>query len=139
MWFGLSSCGSDSGPLPQPQPTPLPQAVCGNGLEVVQRVTAAAGFQLTQLRVPIARSSWIAARSRSVLTRAIYVIVGGQPVRASAADACCLRRSVDDLTALVTSGRLRLVEGRDPALQAYGAAAAELQRRFVESGGGVCG
>ena len=107
--------------------------------EVLQRVTAAAGFQLTQLRVPIARSSWIAARSRSALTSAIYVIVGGQPVRASAADACYLRRSVDELTALVTSGRLRLTEGRDTALQAYGEAAAELQRRFVESGGGVCG
>lgn len=117
---------------------PADLEVLVNG-EVVQRATAAAGFQLTQLRVPIARSSWIAARSRSVLTSAIYVIVGGQPVRASAADACYLRRSVDDLTALVTSGRLRLTEGRDSALQAYAEAAAELQRRFVEGGGAVCG
>lgn len=106
--------------------------------EVVQRVTPAAGFQLTQLRVPVPRSSWIAARSRSVLTSAVYVVVGGQPIRASAADACYLRRSVEDLAWLVTSNRLRLTQGRDEALRAYGDAVAELQRRFTESGGQDC-
>jgi len=106
--------------------------------ESVRRVPVAAGLQVSQVRVPVARSSWIAARSPRVLTSPVYVLVGGQPIRASAADTCYLWRSVEDLQRLVTTGRLRLGDGRDEALGAYGEAVAELQRRFVESGGQFC-
>jgi len=66
------------------------------------------------------------------------VLVGGQPIRASADDACYLWRSVEDLADLVTSGSLRLTDSREEALRAYREAATELQRRFVESGGQTC-
>jgi cysteine-rich repeat protein len=106
--------------------------------ESVRRVPVAAGLQVNQVRVPVARSSWIAARSPRVLTSPVYVLVGGQPIRASAADTCYLWRSVEDLQSLVTTGWLRLGDSRDEALRAYGEAVAELQRRFVESGGQSC-
>jgi hypothetical protein len=106
--------------------------------EPVSRVPVAAGLQLAQVRIPIATSSWIAARSPHVLTSPVYVLVGGQPIRASAADACYLWRSVEDLQYLVTSGGLRLGDTQDEALRAYGEAVAELQRRFTESGGQFC-
>jgi len=53
-------------------------------------------------------------------------------------DACYLLRAVEDLQGLVTSGRLRLTASRDEALAAYAEAAAELRRRFAESGGQSC-
>jgi len=73
-----------------------------------------------------------------VLTSPVYVLVGGQPIRASANDVCYLWRSIKDLEGLVTSGRLRLSDSRDEALRAYGEAVTELQRRFTESGGQFC-
>jgi hypothetical protein len=73
-----------------------------------------------------------------VLTSPVYVLVGGQPIRASADDACYLLRAVEDLEGLVTSGRLRLTASRADALAAYAEAAAELRRRFAESGGQSC-
>jgi hypothetical protein len=88
--------------------------------------------------VPVSKSSWIAARSPRVLTSPVYVLVGGQPIRASADDVCYLWRSVEDLEDLVRSGRLRLTDTREEALRAYGEAVTELQRRFVESGGKSC-
>jgi cysteine-rich repeat protein len=106
--------------------------------EVVRRVPVAAGFQVVQVQVPILKSAWIAARSPRVQTSPVYVLVGGQPIRASADDVCYLWRSVEDLEGLVTSGRLRLTDSRDEALRAYGEAVTELQRRFVESGGKSC-
>ena len=118
-------------------PSPADVEVLVNG-EAVRRVPVAAGFQVAQVRVPLTRSSWIAGRSPRVLTSPVYVLVGGQPIRASADDVCYLWRSVEDLAALVTSGRLRLGESRDLALRAYGEAVSELQRRFVESGGQAC-
>jgi len=108
-----------------------------NGQPVV-RVPAPAGVQLAQARVPIARSSWVAARSPHVLTSPVYVLVGAQPIRASSDDVCYLLRAVEDLEGLVTSGRLRLTASREEALAAYGEAAAELKRRFAESGGQSC-
>jgi cysteine-rich repeat protein len=104
----------------------------------VARVGVAGGLQVTQARVPITGSSWIAARSPYVLTSPVYVRVGGQPIRASADDACYLWRSVADLKDLVVTGRLRLTASRDEALRAYDEAMAELQRRFAESGGQSC-
>lgn len=118
-------------------PSPADVEVLVNG-EAVRRVPVAPGFQVAQVRVPILKSSWVAARSPRVLTSPAYVLVGGQPIRASADDVCYLWRSVEDLAALVRSGWLRLGESRDPALLAYGDAVSELQRRFVESGGQVC-
>ncbi len=43
-----------------------------------------------------------------------------------------------ELQDLVTSRRLRLFDSTDEALRAYGEAAAELERRFTESGGVSC-
>jgi cysteine-rich repeat protein len=106
--------------------------------EVVGRVPVAAGPQLAQIRLPVLRSSWIAARSPHVLTSPVYVVVGGQPIRASASDVCYLWRSIEDLEGLVTSGRLRLTDGREEALRTYGEAVIELQKRFAESGGQSC-
>ncbi len=116
---------------------PAEVEVLVNG-EAVMRVPVAGGVQMAQARVPITRSSWISGRSRYVLTSPVYVLVGGQPIRASAGDVCYLQRAVLDLESLVTSGRLRLTESRDEALRAYGEAVAELTRRFTESGGESC-
>ena len=117
--------------------SPADIEVLVNG-EVVRRVPVATGFQVAQVRVPVLKSSWIAARSPSVLTSPVYVLVGGQPIRVSANDVCYLWRSIEDLEDLVTSGRLRLTDSRDEALRAYGEAVTELQRRFAESGGQSC-
>jgi cysteine-rich repeat protein len=116
---------------------PAEVEVLVNGQPVI-RVPVAAGVQVAQARAPITRSSWVAARSPHVLTSPVYVLVGGQPIRASADDACYLKRAVLDLEGLVTSGRLRLTESRDEALGAYAEAVAELERRFAESGGQSC-
>ena len=73
-----------------------------------------------------------------MLTSPVYVLVAGQPIRASASDVCYLWRSVEHLEGLVTSGRLRLTDSRDEVLRAYREAITELQRRFTESGGLSC-
>jgi cysteine-rich repeat protein len=106
--------------------------------EVAHRVSVAAGFQVAQVRIPVSKSSWVAARSSRVLTSPVYVLVGGLPIRASASDVCYLWRSIEDLEDLVTSGRLRLTDSREEALRAYAEAVTELQRRFAESGGQSC-
>jgi cysteine-rich repeat protein len=104
----------------------------------VATAAVAAGVQLAQVRVPITRSSWVSARTPSIVTNPVYVLVGGQPIRASSDDICYLRRSVEHLADLVASDRLRLFESRAEALAAYQEAVTELQRRFTESGGSVC-
>jgi hypothetical protein len=132
--------------LPGPQDVTVTLETAGPAADVevlvngesVRRVPVGAGLQVTQARVPVARSSWIAARNPRVLTSPVYVLVGGQPIRASADDTCYLWRSVEDLRRLVTTGWLRLGDGRDEALEAYAEAVAELQRRFTESGGQSC-
>ncbi len=45
---------------------------------------------------------------------------------------------MEHLEDLVTSGQLRLYASEDVGLRAYAEAVNELQRRFVESGGGTC-
>ena len=102
------------------------------------RVSLPEGPQLAQVRLPVARSSWIAARSHNALTSPVYVLVGGAPVRASADDTCYLWRSVEKVADLVRIRILNLYESEPAGLAAYREAASELQRRFVESGGGVC-
>jgi hypothetical protein len=74
-----------------------------------------------------------------VLTSPVYVLVEGKPIRPSPEDTCYLLRSVEHLQDLVTSRRLRLFDSTDEALRAYAEAAAELRRRFTESGGVTCG
>jgi cysteine-rich repeat protein len=106
--------------------------------EVVVRVAAAEGAQLAEVRVPVAKSSWIAARSANGLTSPVYVLVGGRPVRASPDDVCYLWRSVEHLEGLVTSRRLYLYESAQESLLAYREAILELKRRFAESGGASC-
>jgi cysteine-rich repeat protein len=118
-------------------PTPANVEVLVNG-EVAARASVGSGSQLTQIRLPVAKSSWIAARSPNALTSPVYVTVGGQPIRASADDACYLWRSVEYLASLVNSGQLRLGDSRAESLLAYDEAATELKRRFVESGGQTC-
>jgi len=59
----------------------------------VTTVAVAAGVQLVQVRVPITRSSWVSARTPNIVTNPVYVLVGGQPVRASSDDVCYLRGS----------------------------------------------
>ena len=106
--------------------------------EVAAHLPVAGGLQVAQARVPVARSSWIAARSPYVLTSPVYVLVEGRPVRASSDDICYLLRSVEHLQDLVTTRRLRLFDSTAEALRAYGEAVGELQRRFTESGGVAC-
>jgi hypothetical protein len=72
------------------------------------------------------------------LTSPVYVLVGGRPIRASPGDICYLWRSVEHLEDLVRMRLLNLYESQDEALAAYREAVNELQRRFAESGGGVC-
>ena len=106
--------------------------------EVAGRVPVADGAQVAQARVPVSKSSWIAARSPYVLTSPVYVIVGGRPVRGSPEDICYLRRYVEHLEDLVVSRRLRLFASEEEGLRAYREAIAELERRFADSGGTSC-
>ena len=106
--------------------------------EAFARVPVAAGVEVDQVRVPVAASSWIAARSPFVLTSPVYVLVGGLPIRSSPDDICYLWRSVEHLEELVMTGRLRLFASEAEALAAYREAVVELRRRFTESGGEFC-
>jgi hypothetical protein len=90
------------------------------------------------LRLGLPASSWVAARTRRSTTGAIYVVVDGKPVRAQASDTCYLVRYTDHLSNLVGSGQLDLAEDTGEALDAYAAARAELERRFLEAGGQAC-
>jgi cysteine-rich repeat protein len=107
-----------------------------NGAAVTQ-LSVAAGVQVTQARVAIDRSAWVAARTANIVTSPVYVVVAGKPIRVSE-DICYLRRYVEHLQDLVSSDRLRLFESRSEALAAYQEAFDALQQRFVESGGGAC-
>ncbi len=106
--------------------------------EVAVRVPVADGREVAQARVPVSKSSWIAARSPFVLTSPVYVLMGGRPVRASPDDICYLWRSLLHLEDLVVTQRLKLWDSEEEGLRAYREAIAELQRRFAESGGASC-
>jgi cysteine-rich repeat protein len=115
----------------------IPVEVLINGA-VAATIPVEPGVQVTKARVPVSRSSWISARSPYVLTSPVFVLVGGQPIRASADDTCYLLRYIDYLTDLVTSRRLDLGANQAEALTAYDEARAELQKRFTEAGGTTC-
>jgi cysteine-rich repeat protein len=106
--------------------------------DVAAHLPVAGGLQVAEARVRISKSSWIVARSPYVLTSPVYVLVEGKPIRPSPEDTCYLLRSVEYLQELATSRRLRLFDSTEEALRAYAEAAAELQRRFTESGGVTC-
>jgi cysteine-rich repeat protein len=94
--------------------------------QVEGRFRADPGHQVGRVSLRLSSSAWIAARSRSVSTSAVYVLVDGREIRASAADACYLVRYVRYLSSL---------RGR---LAAYAEAEEDLLRRFAESGGTTC-
>ena len=96
------------------------------------------GRQVATLRLGLPASSWVAARTRRSTTGAIYVVVDGKPVRASAADACYLVRYTDHLSDLVGSREIDLAEDTGEALDAYAAARVEFEKRFREAGGQAC-
>jgi cysteine-rich repeat protein len=106
--------------------------------EAVRRVSVPAGVQLVELPVAVTRSSWVAARSRYVLANPVYVIVAGQPIRASTRDACYLLRNVEHMLDLGRSRRLNLFASEPEALRAYEEARVELLKRVTETGSG-CG
>jgi cysteine-rich repeat protein len=101
-------------------------------------VVLAAGRQVATFRFGLPASSWLAARSRHSATGALYVVVDGKPIRASAEDACYLLRYTDHLSRLVERREIDLAEDTREALDGYAAARAELEKRFREAGGQVC-
>jgi len=118
-----------------PEPTAVELLV--NGVPTTG-VTLGAGRQVATLRLGLPASAWLAARARRAVTGAIYVQVDGKPIRAAAADTCYLIRYVDHLSRLVSDGAIPLEEDTAEALDAYGAARAELDKRFREAGGQAC-
>jgi cysteine-rich repeat protein len=108
-----------------------------NGADAA-RIRLDAGTQVATVRLPMATSGWIVARSRSVVTSAIYVLVDDKPIRASAEDACYLRRYADHLSQIVRSGEIDVGEDTGLALGVYAEARAEFQKRFTEAGGQTC-
>jgi len=106
--------------------------------KVVKTVRVAPGRQVTRLDMTFDTSSWILARTLGTLTGPIYVIVDGNPIRASAADACYLMRYVDHLSDQVKKGTIDLGTDKGAALSAYSEARAEFSKRWKQSGGVTC-
>jgi hypothetical protein len=111
--------------------------VMANG-STAASVSLPAGRQVATLRVGLAQSSWISARSMHAATSPVYVLVDGRPIRGPAADICYLKQYTDHLSDLVRNRRIDLGEDRGFALDAYASAGAEFERRFREAGGAVC-
>jgi len=103
--------------------------------DVVGRFRAEAGLRAATVKLTAQGSAWVVARSPRAMTNAVYVVVDGRPIRASASDTCYLIRSVDHLRRLP----LDRAESLGAALAAYNDAKAILQQRFSEAGGGSCG
>jgi cysteine-rich repeat protein len=108
-----------------------------NGVSVKQ-LDVGNGAQVVQTKLSVERSSWIAALSPHVLTSPVYVVVGERPIRASAADACYLLRSVEHVRSVVAEDVLQLHENKGEALAAYDEAIVELRHRLAEAGGSTC-
>jgi hypothetical protein len=133
----LTEPGEVTVTLESVEPVPVDVEVLVNGL-VAARPRVDGGAQLVQVKLPVQKSSWIAARSPRILTNPVYVLVGGQPVRASAEDTCYLVRWVDHVWDLAQSRRINLRESEAEALAAYAEARTELMKRFTEAGGLTC-
>ena len=97
-----------------------------------------AGRQVATLRLGLAQSAWVAARTLRSATSPVYVVVDGRPIRGASTDICYLKQYTDHLGDLVRSRRIDLGEDTAFALEAYASAGAEFGRRFTEAGGGVC-
>jgi hypothetical protein len=120
---------------------PAPVQVLVNGV-VVRDVEFPAGPRTMTTPVRIEKSSWVVARTRHVVTSAIYAIVGGRPIRASADDACFLMKYVDHLRTMVTTVRpdspLFLGAELPAATARWDEARADFERRYREAGGTDC-
>lgn len=119
------------------EPLPVDVEVLVNGV-VAAKPSLEGGAQLAQVKLPVSKSSWIAARSPHVLTNPVYVLVGGQPIRASAEDTCYLIQWLDHVWNLAQSRTINLRWSEAEALAAYGEAHLELTKRFKEAGGQTC-
>jgi hypothetical protein len=106
--------------------------------EVAAAVPLRAGNQVATLRLAFDRSSWLAARTSRTHTGAVYVVVDGRPIRASAADACYLAGYAQHLGRLVSSGAIDLEEDTAAALDAYEAARVDFEARAREAGAQAC-
>lgn len=133
----LSGPGEVTVTLESVSAVPVEVEVLVNG-EVAARPRVDGGASLVEVKLPVQKSSWVAARSPNVLTSPVYVLVEGKPIRASAEDACYLLKWNDHVWNLVQSRRLNLRESEAEALAAYGEAHAELVKRFQEAGGQTC-
>lgn len=118
-----------------PEPTGVELLV--NGVPTLS-VVLAAGRQVATVRLGLPASSWISARTLRAATSAVYVVVDGKPIRASAGDTCYLIKYADHLSGLVSSRQIDLAEDTASALEAYAAARAEFEKRFREAGGQAC-
>src|SRR5215831_2615836 len=95
------------------------------------------GPRVVSAQVKLGTSAWISARSSTVLTSPIYVLVDGMPVRPSAESACYFIRYVDYLVTNVTSRNV-LGDEEEEVLGSYRAARSEFEKRFHEGGGEAC-
>lgn len=116
---------------------PAPVVVSVNGVPTLT-VPMDAGVQAEAATLQLDESAWISASNPWATTSPIYVIVGGRPIRGAVGDICELRRYVDHLSGLVSSGRLNLGSERGLALETYDAVARELDVRIAEAGGSGC-
>jgi hypothetical protein len=107
--------------------------------QVVATQSFAAGPVTWTTMLPLDESSWLSARRDTRdLTSPTYVIVDGNPIRASADDACYLIRYVDQLIGFAMSGGFDLGADGMMAISAYTEARTELMTRFTEAGGTAC-
>ena len=90
------------------------------------------------MRVGLPVSSWLSARTLRAATGAIYVVVDGKPIRASAGDTCYLMKYIDHLSGLVGRGQIDLGSDTSSALAAYQGARTDFEKRFAEAGGQGC-
>jgi cysteine-rich repeat protein len=118
-------------------PEPTGVELLANGVPLIS-VPLPAGRQVATVRVGLPASSWLSARTPRASTGAVYVVVDGKPIRASAADTCYLMKYVDHLGGLVSSRRIDLGSDTGSALRAYEEARSELEKRFAEAGGTAC-
>ena len=107
-----------------------------NGKVAGVRVIAADGQeQELEFEVPVASSSWLAIRSFPQLhTNPVEVIVGGRPIRVSAASARWCQETIRQLWR-VRAGNIAAGE-RESAREAFERSIAEYGRRAAEAGGG---
>jgi len=108
-----------------------------NGVPAAQ-ARLEAGAQTATATLQLSRSAWISARTARAQTSAIYVLVAGAPIRASAEDACYMVKYMDHLRGLVLQGAFPLGDEQAATLLGYDEARTEFLRRFQESGGTTC-